>query len=245
MWESLVMKRITSILLALLLCSANWAAADNYRNGLEAYNKGEYSLAVTEWLQAAEQGVVNAQFNLGVMYEKELGVVQDYTASIKWYQKAAEQGDPNSQYTMGSKYEFGVGVIQNYKEAARWYNLAASQGHPAAQNSIGFMTEYEIGVPRDYDKAANWYKLAAHQGYPKAQHNLGFIYSNGTGVPQNYTLAHMWFNIIAPGNGFMPVVPHTAEQRDLIISKLTLEDLAQAEGLAMICVSTNYKDCGD
>lgn len=42
--------------------------------------------------QRADQGVAEAQHNLGVMYFNGDGVRQDYAEALKWYRKAAEQG---------------------------------------------------------------------------------------------------------------------------------------------------------
>ena len=41
----------------------------------------------------AEQGDVDAQFNLGWCYYMGEGVPQDKAEAAKWYRKAAEQGD--------------------------------------------------------------------------------------------------------------------------------------------------------
>ena len=46
---------------------------------------------------AAEAGLVDAQFNLGGMYDVGLGVPQDYAEAAKWYGRAAEQGDARAQ----------------------------------------------------------------------------------------------------------------------------------------------------
>ena len=48
----------------------------------------------------AEQGVANAQYNLGVMYDNGDGVPQDSKTAEKWYTLAAEQGDAKSQYNL-------------------------------------------------------------------------------------------------------------------------------------------------
>jgi len=40
----------------------------------------------------AESGNIDAQFNLGGMYDKGQGVEQDFREAVKWYQKAADQG---------------------------------------------------------------------------------------------------------------------------------------------------------
>ena len=41
----------------------------DYDNGVEAYNAGDYQTALQEWRPLAEQGDANAQTNLGVMYK--------------------------------------------------------------------------------------------------------------------------------------------------------------------------------
>lgn len=47
-----------------------------------------------EWyLKAAEQGDVDAQFNMGVYFRNGTGVAQDLHKAAQWFQKAAEQGD--------------------------------------------------------------------------------------------------------------------------------------------------------
>lgn len=47
-----------------------------------------------EWCRkAAEQGNVDAQYKLGVMYGSGKGVPQHFAEALKWYQLAAEQGN--------------------------------------------------------------------------------------------------------------------------------------------------------
>jgi uncharacterized protein len=77
--------------------------------------------------EAAEQGFAPAQFNLGMMYDLEEGVEQNYTESARWYRKAAEQGLAPAQFNLGIKYENGEGVAQDSTEAATWYRKAADQ----------------------------------------------------------------------------------------------------------------------
>ena len=51
--------------------------------------------------QAADQGHANAQYNLGVMYYKGVGVGIDKAKAFEWCQKAAEQGNANAQFNLG------------------------------------------------------------------------------------------------------------------------------------------------
>ncbi len=47
--------------------------------------------------RAAGQGLVLAQNNLGIMYEKGHGVPQDYVQAHKWFNLAATQGDKEAE----------------------------------------------------------------------------------------------------------------------------------------------------
>jgi TPR repeat protein len=88
----------------LLVTSGGASTAQDYQKGLQAYDKGDYATALREWGILAEQGNAKAQFNLGVMYAKGLGVSQDYKEAAKWFRKSAEQGHENAQYNLGLIY---------------------------------------------------------------------------------------------------------------------------------------------
>ena len=47
--------------------------------------------------KAAEQGDVEAQYNLGLMYEFGDGVEEDFDQAVKWFEKAAERGHEGAQ----------------------------------------------------------------------------------------------------------------------------------------------------
>ncbi len=76
------------------LTAPAWAGFDE---AVAAYKRGDYATAIREWRPLAEQGNAKAQFNLGVMYDRGLGVPQDYAEAVKWYRKAAEQGHAGAQ----------------------------------------------------------------------------------------------------------------------------------------------------
>ncbi len=52
------------------------------------------------WKLAAEQGYVEAQFNLGMMYADGQGVAEDYAEAIKWLKLAAEQKFEAAQFKL-------------------------------------------------------------------------------------------------------------------------------------------------
>ena len=48
--------------------------------------------AVKWYRMAADQGLVAAQYNLGLKYERGEGVGRDHGEAVKWFRKAADQG---------------------------------------------------------------------------------------------------------------------------------------------------------
>ena len=63
--------------LALLLSVfLNQANADDFKDGVQAYDKGDYATAFDLFSKAAELGLADAQFNLGIMYDNGQGAPQ-------------------------------------------------------------------------------------------------------------------------------------------------------------------------
>jgi len=162
------MRRLCAVLVMLVV----WPAWADYQDGLDAWQRSDYAMAVKELRQLAEQGDASAQYNLGLMYDNGTGVPQDYAEAARLYRLAADQGHTSAQYNLGLMYTKGTGVPQDYAEAAMLYRLAADQGDDWAQNNLGFMYDNGYGVPQDYAEAMRWYRLAADQGNADAQNNL-------------------------------------------------------------------------
>jgi len=82
------------------------------------------------------QGTASAQANLGVMYEYEQGVAQDYAEAVKWYRLAGAQGNAPAQFNLGVMYANGLGVAKDLNEAQRLLKLAADQNVEAAAEAL-------------------------------------------------------------------------------------------------------------
>jgi tetratricopeptide (TPR) repeat protein len=75
-------------------------------------------------MQAAESGDVEAQTNVGEIYERGMGVAPDYEAAAKWYQKAADKNYARALFNLGTMYEQGLGVPQDGLKALNLYRQA-------------------------------------------------------------------------------------------------------------------------
>jgi TPR repeat protein len=100
----------------------------SYQKGFGAYDRGDYDTALKEWRPLAEQGLSQAQYNLGLMYAEGEGVAQDYQEAVRWYRLAAEQDHASGQFSLGAMYIAGHGVPKDYVLAHMWVNLAAAKG---------------------------------------------------------------------------------------------------------------------
>ena len=87
---------LTKILKVVILFTAVFCAnavyAGDLEDGYAAFAKKNYAVAMAYFKKAAAQGDAYAQYNLGFLYEKGQGVVQDYAEAVKWYKLAAAQG---------------------------------------------------------------------------------------------------------------------------------------------------------
>lgn len=102
----------------------------------------------------AEQGHLNSQFNLGVIYVKWRGVVkQDYSKSFFWYQKAAEQQDTTAQATLAVMHLKGIGAEKNTTAAFNWYHMAAEKEYLNSMVNLEDMCNKWVGVKQDIKQA--------------------------------------------------------------------------------------------
>jgi hypothetical protein len=177
------------------------AQQDFYR-GEESYAQGHYAEARQCYRQAAEQGHISAQVNLGVMCVAGEGGPPDLDEAVHWYAQAAEQGDALAQFNLGAMYVEGQGVARNFENAMLWYRRAADQGNAPAQFSLGLLYEQSPGMLY-LKEAALWYRKAAEQGHAPAQVNLGALYAEGQGVRQDFQEALRWYQAAA-ADGYAP-----------------------------------------
>lgn len=88
------MKFIKLFIITLLFSSINTfaqSAVGMTIKGHNYFNKGNYSEAVDCFRKAAEQGLAEGQYNLGMCYGKGQGVPRNFDEALKWIRKAAAQ----------------------------------------------------------------------------------------------------------------------------------------------------------
>jgi uncharacterized protein len=114
---------------------------------------------------AAEAGVPEAQFWIGVFLRDNRFGVTDKAASLQWFRKAAEGGHVDAQAELCMDYQIGEELPVDFAQAAYWCRLAAEHvpdrgGASEGQNNLGILYEIGEGVPQDYVQADMWLNLA-------------------------------------------------------------------------------------
>ena len=141
----------------------------------------------------AEQGNVQAQNQLGVMYAYGLGVPKDEIQALKWFLRAAAQNDIQAECNIGILCINLNSKIGSYADAAQWFTKAANHGSITAENYLGMMYMNGLGYTKNYIKAFQWYRKAALRGHAEAQNNLANMFACGLGISQNEASAVKWY----------------------------------------------------
>jgi hypothetical protein len=102
--EAIVMKKFVNAPLVVFLALIGHAvpvAAGPCEDALSSYNRAS---AFEQFRPLAEQGHIDAQYNVGCMYAVGWGVTQDNFEAVKWFRRAAEQGFGPAQFGLGVGY---------------------------------------------------------------------------------------------------------------------------------------------
>jgi TPR repeat protein len=173
----------------------------------------DHKVALEWFRQAAGQGHLAAQVNLGHIYSSGIAgfLASDYSQSLFWYVMAASQGDREAvklrdelalkmtpaqiAETQKLVREFRPAEVHQ-KQVAELQQQAA-QGDAEAKLRLGVRHYLGYGMPVNYREALKWFREAARLGHVLAQANLGFMYEQGQGVPQDFVEAARWYHLAA------------------------------------------------
>ncbi|MDX1514654.1 MAG: tetratricopeptide repeat protein [Gammaproteobacteria bacterium] len=147
----------------MLLLSASVLAGE-FEAGVDAAASGDYEAALHNWRPLADAGHVDAQFNIGLLYDNGAGVERDPAEAARWYRLAAEAGDATAQAYLAEMYARGQGVEQDLSEAVEWYRKAALQRDGTAAYNLGILYASGRGVPLDDVYAYAWLSVAEASG---------------------------------------------------------------------------------
>lgn len=160
-------KNMAALCAACLIFAASPALAD-VKAGVDAWEKGDYTTAITEWRQPALDGDPDAQFNLGQAYKFGRGVPMDLDIAADWFRKAAEKGHLQA----GDNYGLILFQSNKRREALPWLQKSAQRGEPRAQYLLGTAHFNGDLLEKDWVRAYALMTRASAAGLPQASQNL-------------------------------------------------------------------------
>ncbi len=102
---------------------------DYFREGVRAFQGGDYQKAFRLLQPIAETGNAEAQCVIPNMYELGMGRNRDIAQAIYWYKKASGNGYGVASNNLGGIFLAGdEGIEVDAAKAKQWYSLARKQG---------------------------------------------------------------------------------------------------------------------
>jgi hypothetical protein len=153
---------------SLVVSAAAPLSAQSVKTGIEAWQRADYSKAVSIWRPLAESGDADAQFNLGQAYRLGRGVTINLGAAKTWFERAANAGHLDAQTTLG------LLLFQNgdQQQGLKWLRRAADQGEPRALLVYGTALYNGDAVTQDRLLGYAFVSRAAQQGLGPAKETL-------------------------------------------------------------------------
>ncbi len=89
----------------------------------------------------AQSGDRDAQYKLGVIYDRGDGVARNAAKAVEWYTIAAKAGVPAAQERLGIMHMRGEGTQKDLMTAYIWLKIAAGNGQDGAETALEFVSE--------------------------------------------------------------------------------------------------------
>lgn len=144
------------------------AAAAGVKDGVDAWQRGDYAAATAIWRPLAENGDADAAFDLAQAYKLGRGVPTNLAQAKTWYGKAAQGGHTQAAAN------YGLLLFQDgdRKSAMPWIGKAADAGDPRAQYVLGTALFNGDLQGKDWPRAYALMTRAAAAGLPQATTSL-------------------------------------------------------------------------
>ncbi|KAI8884622.1 HCP-like protein [Backusella circina FSU 941] len=165
--------------------------------------------AAIKWLTlAAQNGISDACYRLGVLYEEGTYNQQNYEMAMELYERASIGEHEDAIYRLAKMHQLGKGTPINYTKAYDLYLLASEMGHNLASKALditGDIYESPMGTiqeitfnttSQEYEQSLFMCEHVAEQGNLELQYKLGTVYEYRLKEP-NYSKTLKWYHMAA------------------------------------------------
>jgi uncharacterized protein len=184
------MRTITLILLIITLIVIP-VYADDFLDGYDAYDRGDYKTALDKIKPLAEKGGAVPQYLLGKMYYEGQGVDKNYKEAFKLILSSAEKEVEKSLIILIDMYTKGHGIKKDLKEAAAW-KVKLIRMRWRSHKSFNMMMEC-MKLVEGKERVTCDAKRKAEMGDAGEQFHAGALFENGNIVYQDHKEAAKWY----------------------------------------------------
>lgn len=162
------MRKCRAIAFLIAGALAGAAHAQTVRDGILAWQKGDYKAAVELWRPLADRGDADALFNLGQSYRFGRGVAANMATAKSLFERASRGGHVESQATLGLLLLQSGDQLQ----ALEWMKSAAEAREPRALLVYGTALINGDGATQDRLLGYAYVHAASAAGLPAAKKTL-------------------------------------------------------------------------
>lgn len=134
-------------------------------------------------VEAAVGGDMEAQYQLGRIYDEGKGIPRNSKEAAYWYRRAARNGHTEALLALGKAFKSGEGVLQDNRIAAENFWRAAERGNAEGAYLFATMLQNGEGVERDLPRALKYYMQAAEADYRDAGEKASGLRAQGIRLP--------------------------------------------------------------
>ena len=232
---------IRPLWLVVLLLTTQTLFAEPFTAGFTALGREHATTAYRAWMKIAEKGDPEGQNNVGFLYERGIGVAQDYKQAEAWYTMASAQGLPSAKHNLAMLTYKGHINNKDWRKSVEWLKEADAVDFAPSTYMLGALYMRGEGIFKDRDKAFELFKKAARLGESRGQYMVGYIYQSGMLHPEeksDHERGYLW-SAISLMNGF-------EKARSVMIkASLRMSDKKEATliKIAEDCIASDYTDC--
>jgi TPR repeat protein len=201
-----MIKKITFFLCTLISIVSSGQSGIELNNESKTFIQSEeFDKAVPLLKQAAELGIAEAQYNLGVTIEYGYGIEKNIDTAFYWYSKSAEQGWNDGLYKMMMAHAQGIGAEYDNEKAFQFALKCAKNDDLTCMFNVVGAYKDGLGTEPNSVKMLEWAirigKMETPENLMKsgkitsARLNLAHLYRDGESVPEDLTESYAWFLI--------------------------------------------------
>lgn len=156
-----------------------------YHDKITSAGDETFEEAINRWHTSVNNGNVDAQRNLGLLYANGHGVPKDINRAFRYFSSAYEQGDIEAEKHLSKCYFDGHGTPIDEIKGLELLVDSAENGFHVAQYHLGTRHLKGRQIPLNYQASFYWTSRAAVQGDEPALYNLAVHYFNGYGCSES------------------------------------------------------------